>query len=65
MALLDCHRQRLKTTETLLGIETFGAINLKDALPSLKTTETLLGIETGIPHIFKTPFLVSKLLKPF
>ena len=38
----------LKTTETLLGIETtslnLGKMNLK----SLKTTETLLGIETAI-----------------
>ena len=38
---------RLKTTETLLGIETWSADTL--ATPcygGLKTTETLLGIET-------------------
>ena len=36
----------LKTTETLLGIETFTHRHHRANLHSLKTTETLLGIET-------------------
>ena len=35
----------LKTTETLLGIETHQQVSIRDWI-SLKTTETLLGIET-------------------
>ena len=44
--LLAARLLRLKTTETLLGIETYllGLIAL--LIYSLKTTETLLGIET-------------------
>ena len=36
----------LKTTETLLGIETGDGGKFRDFWGSLKTTETLLGIET-------------------
>ena len=37
---------RLKTTETLLGIETSTSLASSPSMPCLKTTETLLGIET-------------------
>ena len=37
---------RLKTTETLLGIETHNPQIVLLPYQSLKTTETLLGIET-------------------
>ena len=37
----------LKTTETLLGIETNPRIILQNYRQGLKTTETLLGIETA------------------
>ena len=42
---------RLKTTETLLGIETMPESPVHYQLASLKTTETLLGIETGCRQI--------------
>ena len=55
----------LKTTETLLGIETSQLMVTVGKLVSLKTTETLLGIET-INNIETGDLLsVSKLLKPF
>ena len=57
---------RLKTTETLLGIETTYSSYKLYTVSSLKTTETLLGIETEKPapiHFFSIE--VSKLLKPF
>ena len=38
----------LKTTETLLGIETAELTTIVKALSCLKTTETLLGIETAL-----------------
>ena len=37
---------RLKTAETLLGIETFNSTSQKKIICCLKTAETLLGIET-------------------
>ena len=39
---------RLKTTETLLGIETVTYRTFMQINVGLKTTETLLGIETDI-----------------
>ena len=41
----------LKTTETLLGIETYKHTLLLRRDKGLKTTETLLGIETKIQTI--------------
>ena len=56
----------LKTTETLLGIETIILLVSFFSTFGLKTTETLLGIETWVhqtdAHGLAT---VSKLLKPF
>ena len=58
----------LKTTETLLGIETSSEVFISQASGffSLKTTETLLGIETSLRSC-KIGYCdsVSKLLKPF
>ena len=59
---------RLKTAETLLGIETFVEEFPRRGHNSLKTAETLLGIETLLmarlnPSIPREA--VSKLLKPF
>ena len=44
----DRQSKSLKTTETLLGIETKFATKGTDNVGSLKTTETLLGIETAV-----------------
>ena len=55
----------LKTTETLLGIETPSLMAVGCGAIGLKTTETLLGIETGYREIIRLPIQVSKLLKPF
>ena len=56
----------LKTTETLLGIETCSLTLKGSDTVGLKTTETLLGIET-IRSVMSmsTCAIVSKLLKPF
>ena len=62
---IDAINPCLKTTETLLGIETSYLYALSSQNCSLKTTETLLGIETKfLPRTGLTD-VVSKLLKPF
>ena len=43
---LGVRKKRLKTTETLLGIETTINLLIDISASGLKTTETLLGIET-------------------
>ena len=43
---MEPSNRRLKTTETLLGIETKEVALLVNVPGCLKTTETLLGIET-------------------
>ena len=55
----------LKTTETLLGIETKACVVAATWSLGLKTTETLLGIETLLWQKRKYSWVVSKLLKPF
>ena len=59
--MLDIVAGGLKTTETLLGIETRFCVKRKSVRSErLKTTETLLGIETAWIYLFCLPYFRLK-----